>query len=119
MSNSRRYRLFSRWDPNEEIVRYGETWSRKIELNFTIHLWGEVVKQAHADPVVTVAVRSDGSVESVTFVRSSGVPAIDEAVRRIIDSQKPFQPFSSALARDYDVIEIRRRWHFDTAVRLD
>jgi TonB family protein len=119
LSSARRYRLLGRWDPNEEIVRYAEAWSKKIELAFTIELWRETVKQPHTDPVVTVAVRSDGSVESVTFVKSSGVPAVDEVVRRIIDSQKPYQPFPSTLARDYDVIEIRRRWHFDTAVRLD
>jgi hypothetical protein len=54
----------------------------------------------------------------VTFVRSSGVPAIDEAIRRIVDSQAPYPVFPPALAREYDVIEIRRTWHFDVAVRL-
>ena len=68
---------------------------------------------------MTVAVRSDGSVESVTFVLSSGVAAIDEAIRRIVESQVPYQAFPPELAREYDVIEIRRTWHFDTAIRLD
>jgi outer membrane biosynthesis protein TonB len=67
---------------------------------------------------VTVAVRSDGSVESVSFVLSSGVPAIDEAIRRIVHSQVPYQAFPPALAREFDVIEIRRTWYFDTAIRL-
>ncbi len=84
----------------------------------TYDLISEPAKQPHADPLVTVAVRSDGSVESVTFVQSSGVPSIDEAIRRIIQSQTPFQVFPPGLARDYDVIEIRRSWHIDMAVRL-
>jgi outer membrane biosynthesis protein TonB len=67
---------------------------------------------------VTVAIRSDGSVESVTFVMSSGVAEIDEAIRRIVQSQVPYQSFPPALAREYDVIEIRRTWYFDVAVRL-
>jgi TonB family protein len=67
---------------------------------------------------VTVAIRSDGSVESVTFVRSSGVPAIDDAIRRIVNSQTPYPVFPPALASEYDVIEIRRTWHFDMAIRL-
>jgi hypothetical protein len=46
------------------------------------------------------------------------VAAIDEAIRRIVDSQKPYQVFPPALAREYDVIEIRRTWHFDVAIRL-
>ena len=68
--------------------------------------------------MVTVAIRSDGSVESVTFVLSSGIPELDEAVRRIVQSQVPYQAFQPALAREYDVIEIRRTWHFDSAIRL-
>jgi len=67
---------------------------------------------------VTVAIRSDGSVESVTFVLSSGVAAIDEAIRRVVDSQRPYQAFPPSLAREWDVIMIRRTWHFDTAIRL-
>jgi outer membrane biosynthesis protein TonB len=51
-------------------------------------------------------------------VRSSGVPAIDDAIRRIIHNQMPYMPFQPALAREYDVIEIRRTWHFDTGIRL-
>ena len=69
--------------------------------------------------MVTVAIRSDGSVESVTVVISSGVADIDEAVRRIVHSHANYPAFPSELARDYDVVEIRRTWHFDTAVRLN
>jgi TonB family protein len=118
LSTARRYRLLGRSDPNAEVIRYAEAWTRKIELNMTIDAVREVIRQRHADPLVTVAMRSDGSVESVTFVQSSGVPAIDEAVRRIIDGQKPYPAFPPELSRDYDVIEIRRHWHFDIAVRL-
>ncbi len=117
-STRRRYRLFGRTDPNAEIILYAEAWSRKIQLNMTIDMVREAAKERHTDPVVTVAVRSDGSVESVTFVRSSGVAAIDEAIRRIVDSQKPYPVFPPGLASEYDVIEIRRTWHFDIAVRM-
>jgi outer membrane biosynthesis protein TonB len=57
-------------------------------------------------------------VESVTFVQSSGVAAIDEAIRRIVHSQTHYQVFPQGLSREYDVIEIRRTWHFDTAIRM-
>ena len=68
--------------------------------------------------MVTVAIRSDGSVESITFVVGSGVAHIDEAVRRIVQDLAPYLPFPPKLAGEYDVVEIRRTWHFDTAVRL-
>jgi len=69
--------------------------------------------------MVTVAIRRDGSVESVTFVVSSGRPEIDEAIRRIVQGLAPYQAFPPALARDFDVVEIRRTWSFDMAVRLN
>ena len=76
------------------------------------------ILRAHKPPVVTVAIRHDGAVESVAFVVSSGVADIDDAVRRIVQSQLPYPAFSPALAREFDVIEIRRTWHFDMAIRL-
>jgi hypothetical protein len=57
-------------------------------------------------------------VESVTYEVSSGVAEIDEAIRRIVEGHRPYQAFSPALACEVDVIEIRRTWYFDTAVRL-
>ncbi|MBL8431741.1 MAG: TonB C-terminal domain-containing protein [Dechloromonas sp.] len=114
----RRARLFGRTDPNGELILYAEAWSRRIQLNVTIDTVREAAKRPHTPPIVTVAIRSDGSVEFVTFVRSSGVAAIDDSVRRIVHGQTPYLPFQPALARDYDVIEIRRTWHFDTAIRL-
>lgn len=117
-SSARRGRLLGRVDPNAELVLYAEAFARKIQLNLTMDQVREAVQQRHASPLVTVAIRQDGSVESVTFVVSSGVPLIDEAIRRIVQGQAPYPAFSPALARDFDVIEIRRTWTFDTAVRL-
>ena len=117
-SGMRRGRLFGRTDANAELILYAEAWSRKIHFNMGFEKVREAAMQPHTDPMVTVAIRSDGSVESVTFVRSSGVPAIDEAIRRIVLDQTPYLPFQPALAREYDVIEIRRTWHFDSAIRL-
>lgn len=117
-SSLRRGRLFGRSDPNAEMLLYAELWSRKIELNQTFDMIRAAVKQPHAQPLVTVAVRSDGSIESVSFVRSSGVAEIDAGIRRIVESQAPFPPFHPALAREFDVIEIRRSWVFDSAIRL-
>ena len=113
-----RGRLFGRTDANAELILYAEAWARKIQLNMTFDMVREAAKRPHANPLVTVAIRSDGSVESVTFVLSSGVPEIDEAIRRIVQSQLPYPGLSAGLAREFDVIEIRRTWHFDMAIRL-
>ena len=118
VSSLRRGWLFGRADPNGDIVLYAEAMSQKIEMNMTFDMVREVVKQRHARPIVTVAIRADGSVEKVTFEVSSGVPAIDDAIRKVVASQAPYAAFPPNLARQYDVIEIRRTWVFDTAIRL-
>ena len=118
VSSQRRGRLFGRADANAELVRYAEAFARKIQLNMTFEMVRELAPRRQRDPLVTVAIRSDGSVESVTFVLSSGAPELDAAIRRVVESQLPYEPFPPALAREYDVIEIRRTWYFDMAIRL-
>ena len=118
LSTARRVRLWGRVDPNAELVQYAEAWARKIQFNTPIEIVREIAQRPHVNPIVTVAVRSDGSVESVAFEVSSGVADIDQAIRRIIRSHEHYQAFPPGLVRDYDVVEIRRTWHFDHAVRL-
>ncbi|HPP84016.1 MAG TPA: hypothetical protein PLZ50_10735, partial [Rubrivivax sp.] len=117
-STRRRGRLFGHTDADAELILYAQAWARKIQLNRTFDLVREAARPPHADPLVTVAIRSDGFVESVTFVISSGVAELDDAIRRVVHSQEPYQAFPPALASEYDVVEIRRTWYFDMAVRL-
>ena len=118
LSTARRARLWGRGDPNVELVQYAEGWARKIQFNTLVATVREVAEQPHIHPTVTVAIRSDGSVESVTFVVSSGVTQVDDAIRRIVQSHEHYPAFPPGLAREYDVIEIRRTWHFNDAVQL-
>jgi outer membrane biosynthesis protein TonB len=118
LSGARRGRLLGHTDPNAELVLYAQAWARKIQLNTPSDMFLEAAKRPHIDPLVTVAIRRDGSVESVTFVLSSGVADIDESIRRIVQRHLPYQAFPPGLAREFDVIEIRRTWYVDMAVRL-
>lgn len=115
---ARRVRLWGRAHPNAELVQYAEAWARKIQLNTPVDTIRDLAQRPHTKPLVTVAIRSDGSVESVNFVLSSGSLDVDEAIRRIVQSHLPYQAFPPGLARDYDVVEIRRTWHFDTTIQL-
>jgi TonB family protein len=110
--------LFGLTDREIVVQMYAEGWRQKIQTNATLESLREAKAKPYTDPVVTVALRSDGSVEAITFFRSSGVPELDEAVTRIVRKLAPYSPFPPDLAREYDVIEIRRLWTFDVAVRL-
>jgi multidrug efflux pump subunit AcrA (membrane-fusion protein) len=118
LSSVRRVRLWGRSHANVELVQYAEAWALKIQFDTPVETVREVARRPHTAPMVTVAIRSDGSVESVTFDVSSGVAEIDEAIRRIVEARRPYSAFPPALAREFDVIEVRRTWHFDSAIRL-
>jgi TonB family protein len=119
LSTARRARLWGHLHDNAELVEYAAAWARRIQLNTPAETVRDVAKRPHSLPLVTVAIRSDGSVESVTFVVSSGVAEVDEAIRRIVERTRPYPVFPPSLAIEFDVVEIRRNWHFDSAVRLD
>ena len=118
MESARRATLMGRVAQDLRLQMVAEGWRQRVEQNAPFDVLQAAKNGPYENPVVTVALRRDGSLESVVINRSSGVPAIDNAVRRIVLMLSPFAPFTSDLAMDYDVIEIRRVWTFDTAVRL-
>jgi TolA protein len=100
------------------LKMYVESWRQKIERNGALNYprsWADAVR---IDPLVSVAVRSDGSVEDVVIISSSGRADMDEAVRRIVRVNARYSPFPPQIAEKYDVIEIRRVWRFDDALKL-
>jgi outer membrane biosynthesis protein TonB len=100
------------------IVRlYVESWRAKIERNGTLNYRSSAGAGKVEHPLVTVAIRSDGSLEDIHIHRSSG-RELDGAVRRIAMLHAPYSAFPPELARQFDVIEIRRVWLFEDTLRL-
>jgi TonB family protein len=97
---------------------YADSVRQKIERNAVLGIAQMAGQDVRTDPVVSVAVRSDGSVEDVTIVRSSGRPDIDELVRRIVRLNARYSAFPPNVAAHYDTIELRRVWSFAGALRL-
>jgi hypothetical protein len=116
--SSRRRTLIGKTDRDIGLMMYAESWRQKIELNASMNELREAKSKPYVDPLVSVALRGDGSVEAITFVRSSGVTEVDDAIRHIVTTLAPYSPFPADIADQYDVVEIRRVWTFDTALRL-
>ena len=116
--NRRRRTIFGRTDRDVVAMMYAEGWRQRVEMGAPF----DVVKAAkvapYTNPVITVALRSDGNVDSIVINQSSGVPEIDAAVVRIVQALSPYAPFPRDLAAEVDVLEIRRVWSLDNAVRL-
>jgi TonB family protein len=115
--NPRRRSLFG-VERDVSLRMYVDSWRWKIERNGTLNYRQAAAWRVHENPVVTVSIRSDGSLEDVFIHKSSGVRELDDAIRRIARLQAPYSAFPPELARQYDVIEIRRVWFFDSTLRI-
>lgn len=60
-----------------------------------------------------VSVRSDGQLEDVRILESSGQRVLDQAAIRIVRMAAPFPPFPAALRADTDRLDIVRTWQFE------
>jgi TonB family protein len=76
------------------------------------------LRDVRIDPLVSLSLRSDGSVDDVTIVRSSGRAEMDDAVRRFIRLNARYAAFPPNVAARFDVIEIRRVWRFADGLKL-
>lgn len=101
-----------------QLRMYIDSWKQKIERNGNLNFSQTSRDKARGDPVVTVAIRSDGSVEEITIHRSSGRADLDQAVRNIVRINAKYAAFPSNIAAQYDVIEVRRVWNFDDGLRI-
>jgi TonB family protein len=116
--NSRRRSVLGGVERDIGLRMYVESWRWKIERNGSLNYPSGARTRAAENPVVTVAIRRDGSVEDVHIHRSSGQRDLDERVRRIVQLNAPFSAFPPDMARAYDVIEIRRVWIFADKLRI-
>lgn len=60
-----------------------------------------------------VTVRSDGSLEGIQILQSSGYAVLDEAAMRIVRLAAPYSAFPEALRATTDKLEIVRTWQFE------
>jgi TonB family protein len=76
------------------------------------------LRDVRIDPLVSLSLRSDGSVDDVIIVRSSGRADMDDAVRRFVQLNARYAAFPPNVAARFDVIEIRRVWRFADGLKL-
>ncbi|MBL8445835.1 MAG: energy transducer TonB [Zoogloeaceae bacterium] len=94
------------------FARYVEDWRQKIERIGTLNYPDSARGRIYGSLVLSVSIKSDGSVDRVEINRSSGHKVLDEAAQRIVLLAAPFAAFPPDIRRDTDVIEIVRTWTF-------
>jgi protein TonB len=99
-------------------AQYIEDWRQKVERIGNLNYPEAARGKLYGNLVLTLTVRSDGSLGSVEVARSSGHKALDEAARRIVKMAAPYAVFPESIRREFDELVITRTWTFTSADRL-
>ena len=95
-------------------AEYLNHWTSKVEFvgnrNFPE---AAIQQQIYGKLRLATTVRSNGTVQSVEILQSSGHQVLDEAAVQIVHLAAPFTEFSLDLRKDVDMLEIIRTWHFE------
>jgi protein TonB len=95
------------------IAAYLDGWKRRVERVGTLNFPNEARRRSlSGNPVLEVAIRADGSLESVVVRRTSGHPELDQAAVGIVRLAAPFDPFSPTLRDRYHVLRFAYEWQF-------
>ena len=101
------------------FARYIEDWRAKVErvgeLNYPQAARDQ---KLYGNLLVTVSIKSDGSLDRVEINRPSGHRILDAAVLRIVQLAAPFAAFPPDIARDTDILSITRVWTFTRSDQL-
>jgi len=99
---------------SHEDAIYLDNWRRRIEkvgnLNYPERARREKI---YGVLRLLVAIKPDGSVESVDILESSGHAILDDAAIRIVQLAAPFQPFPVEMKKRTDRLEVIRTWKFE------
>jgi periplasmic protein TonB len=95
------------------FARYVEDWRMKVEgignRNYPV---AAREQKLYGSLLITVGIRADGTLESVTVDKPSGKKVLDLAATRIVEMAAPYAPFPAEIRRDTDILYITRTWTF-------
>lgn len=121
-ATERNLRLRGRRDGKYEVVPdtresklapYLDSWRGRVERLGTVNFPQVARKRAPTiNPILEVAIRSDGRLEDIVVRRSSGRKEIDQAAMSILRLASPFDPFPADLRKQYDQLRFSYEWQF-------
>jgi periplasmic protein TonB len=104
----------------EEVrfAQYVEDWRLKVERIGTINYPDDARGRLYGSLILSVAIKADGSLDTIEIHRSSGHQILDRAAERIVKMASPFASFPANIKRDTDILVITRTWTFAPGDKL-
>jgi protein TonB len=91
---------------------YMRAWVARVERIGNLNYPDEARRNnVNGQLVMTVAVRSDGTIERIDVIQPSGSKLLDESAQRIVKLAEPFNPLPRTDEK-IDVLHITRTWQF-------
>jgi protein TonB len=98
---------------------YLDRWRQRIEAIGNLNYPREArAKGIEGSLRLLVSIRSDGSVERLELLESSGQLVLDDAAIRIVRTAAPFEPFTAEMRKRLDRIEVIRTWKFEKETKI-
>lgn len=111
--NRKRHKYITASTQAYKYAAYQEAWRQKVERFGRLNFPDEARRrQLSGSLTLTVAIRADGTVQSMTVDKSSGVKLLDDAAKRIVRLASPFSPLPENIREETDILHITRSWIF-------
>jgi protein TonB len=98
---------------SSEVAVYLDAWKRRIEQVGTLNFPNEARRRnLSGNPVIEVALASNGGLVRAAVRRSSGHVELDQAALEILKLATPFEAFPEELARRHELLRFAYEWQF-------
>ena len=100
------------------FAQYVEGWRMKVERLGNVNYPEDARGRLYGSLILTVSIKTDGTLEAVEINRSSGHQVLDRAAERIVRMAAPYSAFPPDIRKDTDVLVITRTWTFAPGDKL-
>lgn len=95
------------------FAAYVESWRQKVEKVGNLNYPEKAKEQSiYGRVVLSVDIKSDGSIEKIEVTGGSGYKVLNDAAKRIVELAAPYAAFPEDIRRDTDIIGITRTMTF-------
>ena len=108
----KRTKVISSITKERDFQSYYQVWKNKVEKIGALNYPAAARNGISESLVMTVVLNDQGEVLDIKINKSSGVPQLDDAAKKIVNLGSPYAPFPPSIKEQVDTLQIRRIWRF-------
>ena len=108
----KRTKVISGKTKERDYQSYYQVWKNKVEKIGALNYPAAARNGISESLVMTVVLNDQGEVLDIKINKSSGVPQLDDAAKKIVNLGSPYAPFPPSIKEQVDTLQIRRIWRF-------